>query len=605
MIKLNKSIGDIVIIAALFGAMMAWGPVYQKFFAPPPVAVVNEATPESVSNVVPPVAEVEAVKPVVHAEPTSPVAPVLKTAAVERVPEETFVLSNQFVHITLSSRGGAVVSVELTDYQVTQDDPRPVLLDFKRVPALAYEGWTGLDVGGDYVITVISNGAAARLEALAKDGIRVTRQITLGEKYLLTVEDRVENMAGELRVVPSVAMTVGEMQMLAGEKPMSGVDFLGIDTHSSVGGAGVRHWANKGWFSDELTIADYFQESPIRGHGCVGRPSMTKPLPSRIQEPIKGDVDWMAVKNKFFVQILAPKGGAEGCELIAGRVVDSTEDPAQSRTWQNVATPSYVAGALRFSAKTLAPKDSFERSFEYYVGPKELSSISSLGRRMKEVMDFGMWRWVCEGLVWGLKWLYGLIPNYGVAIILLTLIVRIIFWPLTHKGTESMKRMQELQPKVKELQEKYRDKPQKLQQETMALYREHKVNPVGGCLPMLIQIPVFFALFNVLRSAVELRYAGFLWIGDLSEAENLFQGMIPLVGSLNILPLIMAATQAWQQHLTPTAGDPAQQKMMMFMPVIMLLFLYSMPSALVLYWTANQVMMIVQLLWQRRLKKAA
>jgi YidC/Oxa1 family membrane protein insertase len=108
-----------------------------------------------------------------------------------------------------------------------------------------------------------------------------------------------------------------------------------------------------------------------------------------------------------------------------------------------------------------------------------------------------------------------------------------------------------------------------------------------------------------LRSAIELRYAGFLWIGDLSGPENLFQGMIPLVGSLNILPLVMAATQAWQQHLTPSAGDPAQQKMMMFTPVIMLLFLYSMPSALVLYWTANQVMMIVQLLWQKRMKKAA
>jgi YidC/Oxa1 family membrane protein insertase len=135
----------------------------------------------------------------------------------------------------------------------------------------------------------------------------------------------------------------------------------------------------------------------------------------------------------------------------------------------------------------------------------------------------------------------------------------------------------------------------------MALYREHKVNPLGGCLPMLIQIPVFFALFNVLRSGIELRYAGFLWIGDLSAAENLLAGVLPF--PINILPLVMAATQAWQQHLTPSAGDPAQQKMMMFMPVIMLLFLYSMPSGLVLYWTANQVMMIVQLLWQRRIKK--
>jgi YidC/Oxa1 family membrane protein insertase len=314
-------------------------------------------------------------------------------------------------------------------------------------------------------------------------------------------------------------------------------------------------------------------------------------------------MDWVAVKNKFFVQILAPTDGASGCDLIAERAPSSNEDPADSRTWDGVAIPSLVAAAARFEERSLAPRESYRRTFSYYVGPKEVSSIKPLGRHMKEVMDFGMLRWLCEVLVWSLRGLYAVIPNYGVAIILLTLIVRIVFWPLTHKGTESMKRMQELQPKLKELQQKYRDKPQKLQQETMALYREHKVNPLGGCLPMLIQIPVFFALFNVLRSAIELRFAGFLWVRDLSEAENLLHGAIPLIGSLNILPLIMAATQAWQQHLTPTGGDPAQQKMMMFMPIIMLIFLYTMPSGLVLYWTANQVMMIVQLLWQRRMKK--
>jgi YidC/Oxa1 family membrane protein insertase len=487
---------------------------------------------------------------------------------------------------------------------VTKDDQRPVTLGFGRMPALVYEGWNGLDAGSDYTVTVLSNGAAARLEATSADGIRMERTVTLGETYLMKVEDRVENKAAEMRALPPVSMTLGEMRMLEGEKSMAGVEFLGIDTLPSAGGEGVRHWSGKRWFSDDLTLADYFQEEPIRGHGCIGRPAMTRPLPPRLRESIKGDIDWMAVKNKFFVQILAPKGGAAGADLIVEREVDSTENASQSRTWAKVAIPSHVAGAVRFAGRTLGPGETTARSLEYYVGPKELSIIKPLGRHMKEVMDFGTLKWVCEILVWSLKALYALIPNYGVAIILLTLIVRILFWPLTHKGTESMKRMQELQPKIKELQEKYRDKPQKLQQETMALYREHKVNPLGGCLPMLIQIPVFFALFNVLRGGIELRFAPFLWIGDLSDAENLLQGMIPLVGSLNILPLIMAATQAWQQHLTPSGGDPAQQKMMMIMPVIMLFFLYSMPSGLVLYWTANQVMMIIQMLWQRKMKKS-
>jgi YidC/Oxa1 family membrane protein insertase len=520
-----------------------------------------------------------------------------------REPETTAILSNGLLRLTLSSWGACVTEVELPAYSLTKGSPEPVLLDFRKRPALAYEGLAGLDADADFSVTVLSNGAVARLEAAASDGLRLVRTVVLGPRYEVMVEDQFVNDAPAARPLPPHAVGIGGMTLLKGESSMQGMDFLAIDTLASTGGEAVRHWVYKRWFSDDLTLADYFQEEPIRGRGCIGRPKMTRPLPHAVREKINRDMDWVAVKNKFFVQILAPTDGASGCDLIAERAPSSNEDPADSRTWDGVAIPSLVAAAARFEERSLAPRESYRRTFSYYVGPKEVSSIKPLGRHMKEVMDFGMLRWLCEVLVWSLRGLYAVIPNYGVAIILLTLIVRIVFWPLTHKGTESMKRMQELQPKLKELQQKYRDKPQKLQQETMALYREHKVNPLGGCLPMLIQIPVFFALFNVLRSAIELRFAGFLWVRDLSEAENLLHGAIPLIGSLNILPLIMAATQAWQQHLTPTGGDPAQQKMMMFMPIIMLIFLYTMPSGLVLYWTANQVMMIVQLLWQRRMKK--
>jgi YidC/Oxa1 family membrane protein insertase len=226
-----------------------------------------------------------------------------------------------------------------------------------------------------------------------------------------------------------------------------------------------------------------------------------------------------------------------------------------------------------------------------------------MSNKIVEIMEFGWWRSICWLLLVCLKGIYAVIPNYGVAIILLTILIRLVFWPITHKSTESMRRMQEIQPKIAALREKYRDKPQKIQEETMKLYKEHKVNPIGGCLPMLIQIPVFIALFNVLRSAVELRYAGFLWIADLSEPEGLFAGVLPF--AINILPIIMTATSVWQSYLTPSGGDPAQQKMMLLMPIMMLFIFYSMPSALVLYWTANQVLMIVQLLWQKRSKRLA
>jgi YidC/Oxa1 family membrane protein insertase len=140
-----------------------------------------------------------------------------------------------------------------------------------------------------------------------------------------------------------------------------------------------------------------------------------------------------------------------------------------------------------------------------------------------------------------------------------------------------------------------------MQQETMKFYKENKVNPMGGCLPMLIQIPVFIALFVVLRSAIELRFSKFLWIRDLSEPENLFAGLIPVVGSLNILPLLMSATMVWQQKLTPSAGDPQQQKMMaIMMPIMMLFFFYTMPSGLVLYWTTSNLIMIIQMMIKKQ-----
>jgi YidC/Oxa1 family membrane protein insertase len=590
---------DVLIIAALFGLMLAWGPFYQKFLAPPPPKGLPPEAAVAASNAVPPaaVAAAPVVAPAVAAKPAV-VAP-----ARARQPEAWVTLSNEVMRLSVSSHGACVRSVTLPELAMTVDSNAPVVLDFARVPALAYEGLEGFGLDGDFAVTSLSNGAAVRLEAEAASGLRLVRTLSVKGRYEVFIEDEFTNVGAQPAALPGHAMLLGTMGMLPGEARMSGVDFLGIDTYSGATKDGLRHWAGKRWFSDDLTLVNLFDEQPRRGKGCIGRPAMTRPLPASIREPVSQDVAWVAVKNKFFVQILEPQGGAKGCELLVERVVSPRENPANGATWDAVAVPEQVAAAVRFPETLLAAGERFTRAARYYAGPKELAALKPLGQHKKEVMDFGLLRWVCEVLVWSLTGLHALIPNYGVAIILLTLIVRVIFWPLTHKGTESMKRLQELQPKIKELQEKYRDKPQKLQQETMALYREHKVNPLGGCLPMLIQIPVFFALFQVLRGAVELRFAEFLWVQDLCSPENLFASVLPL--PLNLLPLVMTATQIWQQKLTPATGDPMQQKMMMWMmPIMMLVFLYNMPSALVLYWTANQCMMIVQLYWQRRGKKA-
>jgi YidC/Oxa1 family membrane protein insertase len=237
------------------------------------------------------------------------------------------------------------------------------------------------------------------------------------------------------------------------------------------------------------------------------------------------------------------------------------------------------------------------------VGPKKQAILQTLGKYQHEIMQFGWWdwfRWICRMLLWTLNAIHAVIHNYGIAVILVTVAVRLLFWPITHKSTESMKKMQKIQPLVKQIRERHKDNPQKMNQEVMALYKEHRVNPMAGCLPMVVQIPVFIALFIVLRSAIELRFAPFLWIHDLSEPEGLLRGMLPMGLSLNILPLLMTATTVLQQRLTPTAGDPQQQKIMMIMPIMFLFLFYNMASALVLYWTVSQGLAIAQLVWQKR-----
>jgi YidC/Oxa1 family membrane protein insertase len=187
-------------------------------------------------------------------------------------------------------------------------------------------------------------------------------------------------------------------------------------------------------------------------------------------------------------------------------------------------------------------------------------------------------------LLWALNFLHNYIANYGVAIIILTLLIKIIFWPLGNLSYKSMKEMQNLQPKLAEMREKYKTDQAKLSQETMALYKTHKVNPLGGCLPMIIQIPIFFGLYKALLYSIELRHSPlFWWIQDLSAKDPYY-----------ITPIIMGATQFIQQKMTPTMGDPMQAKIMLLMPIVFTFFFLNFPSGLVIYWLFNNVLSIGQ-----------
>ncbi|HON23059.1 MAG TPA: membrane protein insertase YidC [Syntrophales bacterium] len=226
-------------------------------------------------------------------------------------------------------------------------------------------------------------------------------------------------------------------------------------------------------------------------------------------------------------------------------------------------------------------------SFVYtlFIGPKDYTILKAQNVQLENAIDFGSWlKWLAMPLLIVLKWLYQYVHNYGIAIIILTILIKVIFWPLGNKSYESMKKMQKLQPKMKELQEKYKTDRQKLSQETMALYRTHKINPMSGCLPMLIQIPVFFGLYKTLLYAIELRHSPFYWwIQDLSEKDPYY-----------ITPIIMGGTMWLQQKMTPVGGDPMQQKIMLWMPVIFTFLFLNFPSGLVIYWLFNNIISIGQ-----------
>lgn len=574
---MNKK--DIPILIVLVALWVAWPHIYQRYFKK---AQPEQEGAEQVVHVVPegeqaaPAPVVEAAKPAAPEPVVEPAlaAPVPEPEPAPSVPERTAMLADDQVEITLSSRGGTVTRAVLKDYPDTmEEDSGPVVLNFASFPALAYQHVAGLTPGNDFEFEVQEDFRQVQFEHTTPGGLRLRRTIRLEGNYVLKVSDELLNTGAQAVTLPKYEVAVGPMESLAKHKPSRRtMVFLGADTLLQ-GGKGVKHWANKipGWFKNEEGL--------------------------KVSRPLGMASDWVAVKNKFFVQILTPEDGLDDCIIHAVRAPEAN-------------TTREVSASLVFPTLTLVPNEPFVRDYHYYIGPKKVAVLKQFGLHQTEVMELGWFAPIGKFLLVVMNFIHDhLWPhNYGLAVMLLTIIIRVMFWPLTHKGTESMKRMQELQPLMKEIREKHKDNSQKQQQAMMALYKEHKVNPMMGCLPMVIQIPVFIGLFYVLRSAIELRYADFLWVQDLSEPERLleFGFTIPVLGwdALNVLPFIMTATTFLQQKLTPSTGDSSQQKMMMFMPVMMLFFLYNFASGLVLYWTTNNCLMIAQQLLQRRQAKA-
>ncbi len=496
-------------------------------------------------------------------------------------PEELLVITNALARYTFTSRGGGLRSVELLDYpetvsprwkkKVAKDGVATLNLRAP-VPVLAILGDASLVGDGNFTLTQTANGVHA--EKSLTNGLRLSKEFHLSSNYLVNASVRLENVSDQPFTLPAQEWVVGTAT------PM-GPDDNGM-------------YLGTMWFDGAHCVDNgtrYFNTNTTAFFGIAHR------TPTPEYRAGASNVVWAAVHNQFFALMAMPK---EPVAQIVSRPVTlppfpNVEPAPDAPALQGIQT------ALVYPTATLAAHQSVERQIVLFAGPKEYRLLARIGDQFQNqadlVMQFGKFTgFFAKALLLAMNWVHDVTRlGYGWTIVLITVIIKVLFWPLTAASTRSMKRMQVLAPEMAALKEKHKDDMQKFTQKQWELYRKHKVNPMSGCLPMAIQMPVFFGFYTMIRSAIELRGARFLWIADLSKPDTLF--MIPGTHfPFNLLPLLMGGSMLWQSHLTPPSPgmDPAQAKMMRYMPLMFLVFLYTYSSGLALYWTVNNVLTVVQ-----------
>ncbi|MBD3349544.1 MAG: membrane protein insertase YidC [Candidatus Eisenbacteria bacterium] len=444
----------------------------------------------------------------------------------------------------ISNRGATIVSWELKEYDDTTGEPvQLVPRDGAALKTLLNYGGRPIDTSelmfeGPGETTIEPRGeqgfSMLGYKAETADGLRLTRQYTFYP----------ETYSFELYV------------------SVQGLDEPAAQREVEIGWPGVHPTEEK---EDER--AD--RASVVMVDGGAERLSLGNLKDE--ERVIAGDISWATSQAKYFMAAVIPKEGS------FSRVVAYADTSGE---------------AARFEATAELSSGETAREFFIYAGPQDFQAVSSLGVDLEEAVYLG-WPWIrplSALMLRALIWAYGLIPNYGVVIILFSVLTKLLFYRLTHKSFTAMKRMQEVQPKLKEIQEKYKDNREELSKKQMELYKKEGVNPLGSCLPMLLQMPVFVALFQVLRTTIELRGAPFaLWITDLSQPDTI----ATVAGfSIHILPLLMGVGMLVQQKFSST--DPSQAAMGKLMPIVFTVIFYNIASGLVLYWFVNTVLSIAQ-----------
>lgn len=543
----------IIAIALSFLVFLIWGllPGNKRAVEPqkePPRLYQPESVPEGLFGEVP-----QVVLPEKRSSDRTPAE-----AFVEAIPDpsRTITVNTPLYTVKISEKGAAFVSFVLKDYRESMDEDSPFL------EMIGPEIETGI-FQLDFVDKAVRGlPGAAFLVDRSTDSI--------------SVQDRVE---------PVSFSTVSEGVRIEKTFFFDPTSYL-IECRVTVeNGSGQR-------IEDSLVLVlrkRFKQEG--RSFGFEGPSALIDNARENVdlddiedKNVYSGELKWMTVQDRYFMIAIIPETAVAATMHLSY--------PEESK----VLTSRYIAAKA-----VIEPHDRKVFSYQLFLGPKDTSILKGLGSELEKAVYFGWFDPIAKPCLWVMNLFYSVIPNYGVAIILLTLLSKLLLWPLGVKSYKSMAEMKKVQPLMAELREKYKDDKQKMNQEVMALYRTYKVNPLGGCLPMVVQMPLFFALYRMLYEAIELRHAPFFgWITDLSAPERLvlfpishLPFMEPPYG-IPVLTIVMGATMFLSQKMQPPMGDPAQAKMMMFMPVIFTVFFINFSSGLVLYWLVNNVLSIAQ-----------
>ena len=561
--KKNTFIGAVLFIAAF--ALL----IYSQRYAPKrpaPVEIQREVAKETAAN---PPAESLAAQAAAD-EPT------FTTAQADKSGAHVTTLSNSFVEVRFTDAGGSIRDVAFKKYPAALGRPDPFIFNEPHARTmLAFGGLPGLEREARYQL-VSATDTEITFRTVADSRIEVTRHYVLSpdkapgtDPYVIRCETTIRNLGDAPTAPARLAFSLGTAA------PNNALDTgLQLTTEYSNGKDQVR-----------VQRSALEASSGLLGYGAHEAKAVVLGT---------GPIAWATVKNQFFAAILTPDDPAAGLETR--RVKLLTELPDEDKRAYG------ITGAVDFDVAAIPAHAQQTIAGSFYVGPKEYPRLSNQDVFKKDedrVMDFGNFilRFCAASLLWTMTWFHSWTGNWGVAIILTTLGLKTLFMPITLAQSRTSRRTQKVMPELKLIKEKYKDNPQKLQAATMELYKKHKINPVAGCLPLLLTLPFFWGFFTMLRTAAELRFAPFLWAHDLSAPDTVAILALPVLGALNVnvFPLLLGVVNFFQMRVTPQpAVDNAQMKMMKFMPVMFVLFYYNWSCALALYSTVNGLFTICQ-----------